>query len=367
MSSPIKTIFALSGALALICGSIHAGPLEAELDRPDIKSAGALAFGPNGTLLIGDQLGATIFAVATDDEAHAASAINIDDLGGKIASLFGTTSDDILIHDLAVHPESGRVYLSTSRGRGPDAIPVILRLGPGDSIEEFSLDNVAYTKATLPNAPDINAKSRRGASLRMEAITDLAYFDGQVFVAGLSNEEFASTLRSLDYPFGDVSRGSSVEIYHGAHGRYETQSPIRTFMPLVIGGQPHLLAAYTCTPLVIIPIDQINTESHVKGRTVAELGNRNRPLDMILYQKDGESYVLMANSSRGVMKITTDNIESIDTITSRVGGGDTAGLAYDTIESLTGVVQLDKLDEHRAVVLIKDESGKLNLQTIDLP
>lgn len=367
MSSPIQTIFALCGTLVFSSNPAHAGPLEAERDRPDMKSAGALAFGPNGTLLIGDQLGATIFAVATNDEAHAASAINIDDLAGKIASLFGTTSDDILINDLAVHPDSGRVYLSTSRGRGPDAIPVILRIGPGDSIEEFSLEDVAYTKATLPNAPDKNAKNRRGASLRMEAITDLAYFDGQVFVAGLSNEEFASTLRSLDYPFGDVSRGSSVEIYHGAHGQYETHAPVRTFMPFVIGGQPHLMAAYTCTPLVIIPIDQINTESHIKGRTIAELGNRNRPLDMIHYEKDGDSYVLMANSSRGVMKITTDGIETIDTITSRVSRGGTAGLAFETIESLTGVVQLDKLDEHRAVVLIKDESGKLNLQTIDLP
>ncbi len=367
MSSPVIPIVALSGALAFSFNAVHAAPLEAELDRPDIKSAGALAFGPNGTLLIGDQLGATIFAVATGDEAHDASAINIADLSGKIASLFGTTSDDILIHDLAVHPDSGRVYLSTSRGLGPDAIPVILRLGPGDSIEEFSLEGVAYTKATLPNPPDKNAKSRRGASLRMEAITDLAYFDGQVFVAGLSNEEFASTLRSLDYPFDDVSSGSSVEIYHGAHGRYETNSPVRTFMPMVIGGQPHLMAAYTCTPLVIIPIDQINTESHVKGRTIAELGNRNRPLDMILYKKDGNSYVLMANSSRGVMKITTDGIETIDTITSRVAGGGTAGLGYDTIASLKGVVQLDKLDERRAVVLIKDDSGKLNLQTIDLP
>ena len=362
MPSPAKPIVALFGAIALTSSAalaMHGGP--------DIKSAGALAFGPNGTLLIGDQLGATIFAVPTGDEAHAASAINIDDLAGKIAALFGTTADDILINDLAVHPESGRVYLSTSRGRGPDAIPVILRLGPGDAIEEFSFDQVTFTKAELPNAPDKNAKNRRGRSLRMEAITDLAYFDGQVFVAGLSNEEFASTLRSLDYPFGDVSSGSTVEIYHGAHGQYETNSPVRTFMPLVIGGQPHLMAAYTCTPLVIIPIKQINTESHIKGRTIAELGNRNRPLDMIVYQKDGESYVLMANSSRGVMKIATNGIETIDTITSRVGGGGTAGLPYDTIDSLKGVVQLDKLDDHRAVVLIKDESGKLNLQTIDLP
>jgi len=31
---------------------------------------------------------------------------------------------------------------------------------------------------------------------------------------------------------------------------------------------------------------------------------------MIVYQKDGKDYLLLANSSRGVMKVTTEKIES---------------------------------------------------------
>ena len=46
-----------------------------------------------------------------------------------------------------------------------------------------------------------------------------------------------------------------------------------------------------------------------KGKTIAELGNRNKPLDMISYKKEGKDYLLMANSSRGVMKISTENID----------------------------------------------------------
>ena len=42
------------------------------------------------------------------------------------------------------------------------------------------------------------------------------------------------------------------------------------------------------------------------GTTIAELGNRNRPLDMIVYKKDGKEFLLMSNNSRGVMKIPTD-------------------------------------------------------------
>ena len=46
---------------------------------------------------------------------------------------------------------------------------------------------------------------------------------------------------------------------------------------------------------------------------------------------------------------------------------DKQGLGYETVESLKGVLQLDKLDGARAVVLVQTEDGGLNLQTIDLP
>ncbi len=45
-----------------------------------------------------------------------------------------------------------------------------------------------------------------------------------MIVAGLSNEEFASTLRSLPFPFKEGESETSVEIYHGAHGKFETRS-----------------------------------------------------------------------------------------------------------------------------------------------
>ena len=81
-----------------------------------------------------------------------------------------------------------------------------------------------------------------------------------------------------------------MEIYHGAHGRFETRSPVRTFVPFNVGNEPSLLAAYTCTPLVQFPISELKPGAKIKGKTIAELGNRNRPLDMIVYQKDGKDY-----------------------------------------------------------------------------
>ena len=133
--------------------------------------------------------------------------------------------------------------------------------------------------------------SRRGDQ-RLQAITDMAYIDDQIYVAGLSNEEFASNLRTIAYPFKDSDSGSSIEIFHGAHGKFETRSPIRTFAALQDDDEVNLLAAYTCTPLVRIPIGDLKPETKVRGTTIAELGNRNNPLDMVVYRERGPTITL---------------------------------------------------------------------------
>jgi hypothetical protein len=65
-----------------------------------------------------------------------------------------------------------------------------------------------------------------------------------------------------------------------------------------------------------------------------------------------------------MMKISTEGADSAEPITSPVR--DKKGLAYESIDSLKNVVQLDALDKERALVVRNDE-GKLNLETIALP
>ncbi len=176
-----------------------------------------------------------------------------------------------------------------------------------------------------------------------------------------------SAVREFDFPFTEGASGFRVEIYHAAHGRSEDYAPIQTFVPFNIGGEPSLLAGYICTPLVKIPVGKFDNQSTVKGTTVAELGNRNRPLDMIVYQQQGKNFLLMANSARGVMKISTENIEENRGLTEPVRGGGVAGQPYETIESLQGVVQLDKLDDQHALVVIQKEDAPLTLKSVELP
>ena len=356
----IRPTFALLLAFAM-CGIAQAKATQGSIH---LTSGGPIAFGPEGVLFVSDPMAATIYAVHTSDEAAQAGKPSAENLRGKLAAMLGTEPDDIRINDLAVHP-SGSVYVSVTRGSGTTTGVALFQVAGDGKISEVSLENVTFDKAVLPNAPE-SREGRRG-NQRMETVTDLAFIDGHLYIAGLSNEEFASKLRSIAYPFEHTDRGASVEIFHGAHGQYETRSPVRTFAALDIDGQSHLLAAYTCTPLVKIPISDLEAGKKVRGTTVAELGNRNRPLDMFVYEKDGKEFVLMANSARGVMKIAIADVATIDEIDEPVPGGGTAGLPYDTIKDLEGVVQLDRLDDDHAVVLIRTEDGTENLKTIPLP
>jgi hypothetical protein len=339
--------------------------------KPEFKSISQLAFGPEGILFLADSKSAAVFAVATGDTKSAAGAtVKIEGINDKIAALLGTTKDQILINDLAVNPISHNAYLAVSRGRAADASPVLIRVdNKAGKVEAVTLDNVKFSKAELPDAPidGVVGDGKKKSNPRTESITDIAFLEDRVLIAGLSNEEFSSSLRAIPFPFKTVANGTSVEIYHGAHGRFETRSPIRTFVPFKVGNQPQLLAAYTCTPLVQFPLKELAPGAKIKGKTVAELGNMNRPLDMIVYQKDGKDFLLLANSARGVMKVSTDNIEGTESITTPVGGGGTKGLAYKTVEGWTGIDQLDRLDDKNALVVRKNEAGAISLESLPLP
>ena len=143
---------------------------------------------------------------------------------------------------------------------------------------------------------------------------------------------------------------------------------MRTFVEYDVGAEPNLLAAYTCTPLVKIPVADLKPGQLVKGVTIAELGNGNRPLDMIVYQKNGKDYLLMANNKRGVMKVSLDGVAKAEPITTPIKIDATAGLPYETIDSLKGVEQLDVFDKDHALVLFRAKAdGPATLETIELP
>ena len=333
---------------------------------PGVQSAGPLAFGPDGILFVGDTKGATIFAIGTGDTKGdpAKVDLNVPGLNNKVAELLKAAS--ATINDLAVNPNSGNVYLSVTA----DAKPAIVRVEADGKLSQVSLAKIPFQKVTLPNAPEDKEVAGRGGRMsnaRNEAITDLAYVDGKVFVSGVASGASPSNVREIPFPFNDANVGSNVEIYHAAHGRTEDSATIRTFIPLNINGEPSLLAGFTCTPLVKFPVSSFKPGEKSKGTTVAELGNMNRPLDMIIYKKDGKDFLLMSNDRRGVMKISTENLAKNPGLTEPVRGGGVAGQTYETIKELDGVVQLDRLNNDHAVVVVQSSPNSQDLRTVVLP
>src|SRR5262249_44587393 len=125
--------------------------------KVDVKSAGPLAFGPDGVLFIGDSLGAKVVAIDTGDtKAGAPASVSVQGIDGKIAAALGTAADQISIRDVATNPVSKNVYISVSRGRGADAKAVLLKLDTAGKLSEVGLDNVKYSVAELPNPPAQN-------------------------------------------------------------------------------------------------------------------------------------------------------------------------------------------------------------------
>ena len=328
---------------------------------PTIQSMNAIAFGPEGILFVGDSRNATIYAIDTQDEkAREAQEIKINQFDEAVAEALGTTADKIAIQDMAVNPISKVLYFSVHHN---DGTPLLLKVVDNE-VKTVTLENIKFSEVAISDPIDKDAKDRRGRELRIWAVSDLSYHDGSVLVSGLSNQEFRSTFRSIPFPFTKEQKHSSLEIYHAAHGQYETYAPIKAFTATEVNNEPYLIASYTCTPLVVFPMGTIKPGQHVKGRTVAELGNWNTPLDIITMEKEGRKYILIANSNRALMKIKVSDIESFnESLTTRVKeSAATAGVDFIALP-FVNVQQLVKLDDSQFVMLQRKASGSLDLFT----
>lgn len=352
-------------------------PVAAQEPAPRILSMSALAFGPAGTLFIGDGKAGAVHAleitVPEGAEPHQGE-VEVLQVDRRIAALLGTRTEDIMVHDLAVDPRDGRAYLAVSRGAAawddiwllPNDVAdadLLVRVDPDGTVSEVPIERLGITSARLPNpVADKPHVWKEGISQRAETITDLAWNDGTLFVAGLSNEEFASTLWRIPFPFDEDVAGTTLEIFHGAHGKWETASPIRAFVPYTVAGKQHLLAAYLCTPLVAFPTEGLADGEHVRGRTLAEFGSGNFPLDMVPYRKNGEDRIAIANSNLPLLIVKASDLDAFEgEITEEVEGY--VGGVPAEYRAGNGIVQMDSLNEDHLLVMVRHPSGKLDLRS----
>lgn len=275
--------------------------------QADLTGANVLAFGPDNVLFIGDSKGAKVHAVKTEaTELKDAVPFNMEGFDLLVAEKLNLDPRDVIINDMKMHPLSQEAYVSIKKGHRPEAKSVIAIVNPVTKdirFLEVTEENSTSVSINNPASDDLMFWQETPASTLN--ITDLDYNDGFLYVAGLKNSEFASTIRKIAYPFNDSQNlVNSIEIYHAVHTQNETRAPIRTMLFDEVDGVSTLIASYTCTPLVTIPADQIQEGADIKGKTIAELGYGNAPIDMITIMSQGmdgsvTKNLVVTNKQRG--------------------------------------------------------------------
>jgi hypothetical protein len=319
--------FAAASAVGLALPSAlsaapDATPVNGGVSGP-LRSAGVITFGPDNVLFVGDITGARIHAFALRNKdltpQTAAELGNFHNFEGrdllqgldqKLAALFGTTVDKVIINDMAVHQPTEQIFFSVERGRGTDAIPAIVKVNHG-KLEVLELDNIPHSQISIPNEPDFKAMLEFDPQ-RMYAITDVKYYNGEIFVTGITNQRFASTLHRIPYPFNSNTATCTVEIWHPVHGEFETRAPIIRQVIRELNGEPYLFGVYGCTPLVRFPLSALKDGAHVHGDVIGELGYGANPLDMLIFTSpaDSKDYLLVTIDTRSASQIAVSDLAS---------------------------------------------------------
>jgi len=339
---------------------------------PALKSIGPLAFGSSGLLLIAEPGAAAFVAVDTGDVGPSAKLEKpIEDTAALLAGALSTTADQIQIVDMAVNA-SGKIYFSVRNNAAKDvAIVVVDATGKATSLDLAKLNHV---RVTLP-------KAEAGPTRN---ISDLAFTPERVLVTGQSNEEFSSKIFSIPLPLSADNAGSiySAETYHVAHGKWETKAPIQSFIPFDDHGTLCVLGAFACTPIAKFPLKDIAAGANVRGTSVVELGSGNRPIDIFSYANSKGAWII-CNTNRfhqplfgpskfwgvrvSVDLLNQNSPEKTNQNATRRDVKATKGPdGIEILDSLSGAVQIDKVDD-TAMAVLRENGDKLKLEVVALP
>ncbi|MEM7612717.1 MAG: hypothetical protein AAF270_13610 [Pseudomonadota bacterium] len=336
-------------------------------------TASVIEFGLDDTLFVGDSSAGMLYAYDLPNTGRARktdTAYNLRDIDRLLVGALAADAGSIVYNDLTVHPVTRDAYVSVSfslDGKSKSAIVSITRDG---AVSELDLSKLKASAFALEEKADERVTFWRDIPAPTLTITDLDYVNGELFVSGISTGEFASTLRRVPFPFADSASASSIEMYHAAHAQNETRAPIRAMTVVDLEGVPTVIAAYTCTPLVTIPVKALVDDTQVTGKTIAELGYGNTPLEVIAFsaadmQGEVGSYVLVVNREMAADLIT------FDALTEAAGGdglsapvpylGATAGVQTTTLP-MAGVVQAADQDTQFLLTLRRNlDSGAMEM------
>ncbi len=331
-----------------------------------IESANVLEFNDKSVLFVGDSQGGNIVAYETmaANNPKKGMSYGLFDLSSDIEKLLGVKNGDYLIKDLALHPESNEAYIALSVIEDGQYQPKIVIANQAGDVRLMDLGR-KHTTLNVKHAPAESFMFYDKVNGRSLTFTDIEYHKGKLYISGLSNQDFKSSLRVADYPFTGKASFTSVEIYHAVHNQNETRAPIRTLTIANFNGEDHIVAAYTCTPLVTIPLSALKDGKHIVGKTVSELGYGNTPLDMISFtgqdmKQNKFPAILVTNKERQANVLPVEGIAAASAISTPSGFASAGFTGYAV--PLSGLSQVADQDGYHIAALRRNaESGKLEL------
>jgi hypothetical protein len=362
---------------------------------PTPLSAGALTFSPDGTLFVADSKGGRIWAYPLETAARTSEVTPFlfEDIDQSMADLLGVSPRQLTYNGLAVHPLSREPYISLGIKRHGRIDPAVVRVSLDGAVSLFDLSDSRANMQALENLPDPDktVRSRAGewpvpgdayyeekarTPLRSMAIVDIKFHKGELFISGVSNQEFCSVLRRVPYPFSGSGSETHLEIFHVAHGIYETRAPIRTMQFAHLDGEDTLIAAYACSPIVTIPVRQLKDGATVIGKTVGDMGN-GQPISMVAYRHEGEDRLFITNFSRGPVVLPISNLDGAPAFTAENAPHPymnhdltpylPAGAAGKQVMFVGSSLRADLISDRFFVSLTREaDNGGLTLETLPL-
>lgn len=334
------------------------------------ESANVLTFNEEQVLFIGDSYSGQIFAYPMSEQAQTKSvSFNVRALDRKIASALGAQMGDFKIVDLAVNPVSKNAFLAVHKIVGKQYKPLVLRVTPDGIVSNFDLDKRKFSRFKVKDSYQSDLVFWSRIPVQSLTFTDLDFYKGKLYIAGLSNTSFDASLRVVDYPFKPGKQSTTtVEIYHTVHNQQETRSPIQTLDVIELEGKEYILALYTCTPMVLFPLDQIQDGKHLVGKVIAELGYGNAPIEIKSFtaqdpQGNTQNVALVINKTRGAMLFNMEDIAASNKLAglSTPQGFNSTGTPYFT-PSIGGTYQLEDLDASHLLTLRRNpETGQTEM------
>jgi len=359
---------ALSLACLLLLGLSN--PVRADQGNPKIEAIEAIAFGPNGLLLIGG--GARVVSVETGDTTPSTwSKTEIANIDQLLAGKLGLQAKDIEVRKLAVNPASRKAYVALQSLK--TKVNVILTIDGAGNIAEFPLDNVKYTAYALTTPKATITK-----------VTDIAWAGGKIVVATQATDKFtASRVFTINPAAKDGSPTQiSTKTFHVGHNKWETHAPLRVLMPIIESGKTSVVGSFTCTPIVRYDLEDAKNAAQTTGRSVVELGTGNTARSMFTYERGSKKFILISvgrnnkkpafgfPSAYWVARVDADLLKETTNINEkapwRVGGKNLVGDRVEVAKDYFGVQQMDRLDATRALVIAETKGG-LSLRALQLP